>query len=168
MFYFYCDASALGKRYASEVGTEFMNRLFDTVEHDRLLVLAQGVGETLSIAVRRRNSRALTEEAYQHAAQSLRNELIFANQVRLQPALNALVFVALPLIERHSINTTDALVLRSALDQAAVLRGRGDDLALVAADIRLLRAGQIEGLTLLNPETDETARLDVLVGAAPS
>lgn len=66
-------------------------------------------------------------------------------------------------ITKHSINATDAMLLRSALDVVANLRARGDDLVLVAADRRLLRAAQIEGLLTLNPETQTTADLDALL-----
>ena len=55
-FRFYCDASALGKRYAPEVGTPLVNHLFAGVPHSRLVMLTQGLGETLSILVRRRNA----------------------------------------------------------------------------------------------------------------
>jgi predicted nucleic acid-binding protein len=166
MILFYCDASAAGKRYAPEVGSPLVNHLFDTVPHDRLVMLTQGLGETLSLLVRRRNSGALSAAAYQAASRSLRDELIVAGEVRLQPAEDALVFASLPLIERHSINATDALVLRSALDVAAELRPSGDDLVLLAADARLLRATAAEGLPVFNPEVDPQDRLDALIAAA--
>jgi hypothetical protein len=98
-----------------------VNHLFGTVPHDRLAMLTQGIGETLSIVVRRRNGGLLSAAAYQHASQAMRAELITAGQVRLRPAEDALVFTPLSLIEQHSINATDALVLRSALDLADTL-----------------------------------------------
>jgi hypothetical protein len=36
---FFCDAGALGKRYAPEVGTPLVNHLFTTVPHARLVML---------------------------------------------------------------------------------------------------------------------------------
>jgi hypothetical protein len=95
----------------------------------------------------------------------MRNELIAAGQVQLRPSEDALVFTSLPLIDQHSINSTDALVLRSALDLADTLRPAGNDLALVASDARLLRAAGAEGLTVFNPETDSLERLDMLLSA---
>ncbi|MCI0388839.1 MAG: hypothetical protein MOB07_08755 [Acidobacteria bacterium] len=53
--------------------------------------------------------------------------------------------------------------MRSALDFAANLRARGDDLVLVASDGRLLRAAQAEGLIVFNPEKQPTADLDLLL-----
>jgi hypothetical protein len=60
---FYCDASALGKRYAPEVGTPLVNHLFGTVPHHRLVMLTPGLGETLSILVRRRNAGLVSATA---------------------------------------------------------------------------------------------------------
>jgi hypothetical protein len=75
-----------------------------------------------------------------------------------------LVSAAIALIPAHSINATDAILLRSALDLAAQLRAAGDDLLLVASDQRLLRAAQAEGLATFNPETQSPADLDAVVG----
>ena len=64
---------------------------------------------------------------------------------------------------KYSINATDALVLRSSLDAAALLRDVGNGLVFVASDLRLLQAAQAEGLTTLNPETDSQKQIDLLI-----
>jgi predicted nucleic acid-binding protein len=163
---FFCDASALGKRYAPEVGTPLVNHLFAMVPHDRLVMLTQALGEILSIIVRRRNAGVLSQDAYHHASQALRTELIAAGLVRLQATDDALVFASLPLVERHSINATDALVLAAALDFAAPLKATGHALVLVASDARLLCAANAEGVVGFNPETDIQVQLDTLVEAS--
>jgi predicted nucleic acid-binding protein len=162
---FFCDASALGKRYAPEVGTALVNRLFAAVSHDRFVMLTQALGETLSILVRRRNKSELSPDAYQHAAQSLRTELIVAGQVRLRTTDDTLVFASLPLVERHSINSTDALVLAAAIDLSSSLAAAGHALVLVTSDTRLVRAGTQEALAVFNPETDALARLEALLAS---
>lgn len=159
MDFFYWDASALGKRYAPEVGTETVNYLFDAAPHSRFFLLTQSIGEVLSIIVRKRNSDILTTTAYQQAAQALRAELILAGEVRLQTAADSLVFNSLVGIERYSINSTDALILSSALQVAATLGEAGHRLVLVAADVRLLRAAQAEGLSIVNPEIQDSAQI---------
>lgn len=63
------------------------------------------------------------------------------------------------LIETHSLNSVDAIVLRSALDIAMELRSTGDTLVLVASDQRLLRAARTEGLQIFNPEIDSQKTL---------
>jgi predicted nucleic acid-binding protein len=67
------------------------------------------------------------------------------------------------LIEKHSINSTDALILKCALDKAVALRNVGDDLVLVSSDARLVRAAKAEGLPTFNPETDDQQTLDSLI-----
>jgi hypothetical protein len=71
----------------------------------------------------------------------------------------------LPLIIAHSINSTDALILKSALAFARRLRRASDDLVQVASDQRLLRAAHAEGLTTFNPENQDQAALSALAGS---
>ena len=63
------------------------------------------------------------------------------------------------LIETHSLNSVDAMVLRSALNIAAELRSTDDTLVLVASDQRLLRAARTEGWQIFNPEIDSQQAL---------
>ena len=81
----------------------------------------------------------------------------------MEPATRV-VIAALPLIEVHSINATDAIILRLALNLTARMRSLGHDLILVAADQRLLRAAQTEGLLTFNPEIQSRVDLDALLG----
>jgi uncharacterized protein len=166
VFLFFLDASAVGKRYVPEMGSSTVNHLFDRVPHDRLVMLTQTLGETLSIIVRRRNGGKLTDAAYRDASQTLRDELIVAAEVQFRGTDDALVFASLPLIEQHSINSTDALVLRASLELEASLQSDGHSIVLVASDVRLLRAAAAESLAVFNPETEATARLAVLIDAS--
>ena len=52
-----------------------------------------------------------------------------------------LIWASMDLIETHSLNSVDSIVLRSALEVATLLRKAGDELVLVASDQRLLRGG---------------------------
>lgn len=65
-----------------------------------------------------------------------------------------LILGSMRLIETHSLNSVDAVVLCSALNIAAELRNTGDTLVLVASDQRLIRAARAEGLQVFNPEID--------------
>jgi len=78
-------------------------------------------------------------------------------------AENRLIEAALGLLSRHSINATDAIVLRAALDLTNSLRSVVDNLVLVAADRRLLRAAGAEGLVTFKPATQSQADLDALI-----
>jgi hypothetical protein len=61
--FFYLDASALGKRYALEMRTALINRLFDSIAKDRLMVLSISIGEMMSIIVRRHNAGFITSSS---------------------------------------------------------------------------------------------------------
>ena len=62
-------------------------------------------------------------------------------------------------MQTYSLNSVNAIVLRSVLDVATELRGVGDTLVLVASDLRLLRAARAEGLQVFNPEMDSQQML---------
>ena len=163
MRFFYMDASALAKRYAQEIGTPLIDRLFDGVSAVRLYMLNLGVAEVISLLVRKKNAGQLAVPAFNQALLELGREIRSSNQVRKLTADNTIVTAALPLIELHSINATDAVILSSAVDLFADLRKLGDDLTLVASDQRLLRAAQAEGLSTFNPETQSQADLEALL-----
>jgi predicted nucleic acid-binding protein len=163
MRYFYLDASALAKRYAPEPGTPVVHHLFAQITPDRLVVVNVGIAEVVSILVRKRNGRIISQPTYSQAMVNFRAEVINQALVQKIVPFTALVIAALALISQHSINATDAILLRTALDLAASLRARGDDLVLVASDGRLLRAAQAEALLVFNPETQTTADLDLLL-----
>jgi predicted nucleic acid-binding protein len=162
---FYWDASALAKRYAPEIGTPLVNHLFTYVTPDRMLCLIVGVSEVISIFVRKKNARLITPEAFSQALVDFRTEIIEVDAFKLISIEDTLVFASHPLIEKHALNATDALILRSTLNMATVLRPVGNDIVLVTSDHRLLRAAQVEGLQTFNPEIDVQTALDILIQA---
>lgn len=162
MYSFYWDASALGKHYAPENGTDLVNRIFQSADHGRMRILWIGAAEIVSIVVRRRNTSMLTSEDSGRILQEIRREILESPRILLESVTDSVVSSSLSLISKHNINATDAVVLRSALDAAESLRGQGDSLVLVAADTRLVRAARAEGLTTFNPESDTSETLDTL------
>lgn len=162
MNYFYWDASALGKRYANEIGTAIVNQCFATVPANRMMALLVGAGEVISILVRRRNSGLLMNIDYQQAMTQLYAEIINSPDFRLEPATDGTVQSSFVFIPQYSLNATDAIVLRSALTVAQNLRAAGDGLVLLASDARLLTAAAAVGLTIFNPETDSQTTLNAL------
>jgi hypothetical protein len=133
------------------------------VSQDNFLLLNVGVAEVVSILVRKQNGGQITAATFAQTLLDLNAEIVAAAVVQKLVADNSLVADDLALIIRHSINATDAILLRSALDVAAILRMQGDDLILLASDHRLLRAAQTEGLLIFNPEANTTADLDALL-----
>lgn len=164
MNFFYLDASALAKRYALEIGSSVINHLFARVPWDRFYVLSVGIAEVASLLVRKKNAGLFTVAELTQALNQVRVEIFPTGMPRKVPTHTALVIAALPLIEAHAINGTDALILRSALNLAAYQRGHGNDLVLVTSDRRLLRAAHAEGLGTFNPETQDQTTLAALLG----
>lgn len=163
VWYFYLDASALAKRYTVELGTAIINYLFSSASPDRLYLLNIGIAEIVSVLVRKKNSGRLSVVELNQALIDIGAEISFS-AVNKETAENHLVTGALTLIQSHSINSTDAIILRSALDLASQWRTGGDDFVLVASDQRLLRAAQAEGLKTFDPETQPLADLAVFLG----
>ena len=161
---FYMDASALTKRYIPEKGNDLVDEIFNKVPASRIHLLNIGAGEILSVLVRRRNAGALSIANFHQAVADFNAEIVRWAAVTRVSVTTRLVATSLPLIIAHSINSTDALILKSALALARRLRKVGDDLVLVASDQRLLRAAQAEGLTAFNPETQDQAAFAALVG----
>ena len=166
MNYFWLDASALVKRYVPEAGTSVVNYFFTRVPLQQMLCLLESVGEIISIFVRRRNGGAITGSGFNQAMLDFRFEVSFCAEVEKAYPTESQIAASWELIETHSINSTDAIILRCALDSAIELRGDGDDLILVATDTRLLRAAQAEGLHTFNPETDSQAILDTFINSS--
>ncbi len=160
MYHFYFDASALAKRYTRESGSDKMLFLFDNVPLERLSCLTLGAIEVFWICVRKRNDGRITNHQFERATTYLRREVINnQSDFKTISVPDSLVWDSMRLVEAHSLNSVDAMVLRSALDTAAELRSTDDRLVLVASDQRLLRAARTEGLQIFNPELDSQQRL---------
>ena len=161
MIFYFLDASALAKRYISESGTPLVNHLIRTVPEDRLILLIIGFGEILSILVRKKNSKQITESFYYRSVVEFEKEFLNNPKILIQSVTDDLVRNSLSLIESYSINATDAIILECALDLDYELRAKGDDLVLVTTDIRLSNAAKSSGLKVWNPEADSQLDLEL-------
>ena len=159
------DTSALIKHYVPERGNAMADRLFERIEVGQMCGVALTMGELVSVVVRQRNAGRLTAREAAATLIELDQGLLNHPEFRWIDRGAEDIRRSLSLISRHTINATDALVLRSALDADAVFRQAGDTLVLVASDARLVRAARAEGLTVFNPETDTEAQLDALLAA---
>ncbi|MYK20560.1 type II toxin-antitoxin system VapC family toxin [Candidatus Poribacteria bacterium] len=160
MYYFYFDASALAKRYIEETGSDKIDFLFSNVSLERLRCLTIGVMEVFWICVRKKNDGRISVSQFAESTTYLKSEIVDAqSNFRKISVPDSLVWDSMALIETHSLNSVDAIVLRSALDTAAELRNTTDTLVLVASDQRLLRAARSEGLQVFNPELDSQQTL---------
>lgn len=102
----------------------------------------------------------ITRHHFEQAVGYLDNEIInIESDFETIPAENGLIWESIGLMDTHSINSVDAILLCSALDIADDLRNKKNELVLIASDQRLLRAAQTEGLLCFNPETNSQEML---------
>ena len=160
---FYLDASALAKRYVVEQGTFVVNHLFRRVARDDMMCLTLGTIEVISVFVRKKNASAVPDPVFRQAMTDFRSEVIDTANFMKIPATDSLVNAAAPLVAKHALNATDAVILRSVLDLVATLHTTGDALVLVTSDQRLLRAAQAEGVLTFDPTTQTEGDLDALL-----
>ncbi|MDE0482104.1 MAG: type II toxin-antitoxin system VapC family toxin [Candidatus Poribacteria bacterium] len=166
MNYFWLDASAIIKHYISETGTPEMNYFFAHVPLFQMYCLLNGIGEVISIFVRHKNDdkyRNVTKTLFNQLKQQFENEFIYRNEVELVLATEDQITDSWELIEKHSINSTDAIILQCALDLANDLRSDGHRLVLVSSDKRLIRAAKGERMLTFDPENDTQTALDTLI-----
>lgn len=155
MYHFYFDASALVKRYTEEIGSDKVDYLFVNVPLNRLECLTLGAAEVFWICVRKQNDGRITPYEFTHAVANLNREVSSdTSDFRTNSVPDALVWASLNLVETYSLNSVDAIVLRSAIEISTEFRRAGDTLVLVASDQRLLKAASSEGLLIFNPEID--------------
>src|SRR6266849_4350253 len=164
MVSFWLDGSALAKRFVPETGSALVDFVLENVGEPRIYILNIGYAEVVSVLVRKKNAGALSAAQFAQALLNLDQEIIQSLGKHVLSFDNAVTADALALIVKHSINSTDAILLQVAMDVAQHLRGGGDDLALVSSDQRLLRAAQAEGMITFNPESQDQAALGLLVG----
>ncbi len=163
MNFFWLDASAYAKRHVAEKGTQLVNYLFTRVPLERMICLFDGGGEVIFVFVRRRNEGKITTTHFNHLREHFETEFVDRDEIEQVFQTKEQVTDSWDLIEKHSINSPDAILLQCALDRTHELRIEGDNLVLVSSDKRLMRAAMIEGLFTFNPETDSQAALDVLI-----
>ncbi len=160
------DASGLAKRYAPEAGSDTVDTLFQEVTPSGMAATVLGYVETYSILLRKHNRGDISATAYRTAKTALRAEVINEPDFTLLSVDDAALFAGISLMERYSLNSADAGILAVFLRYAHALLSGAASCLLVAADQRLLRAAQAEGLATLDPEqvgpAEVPARLSAL------
>jgi predicted nucleic acid-binding protein len=118
--------------------------------------LTLGFLEVVSNLVRKKNDGRIKKDVFEQAMTELWAEVIDDDRFSLDSADASLVLSSASLIEKHNLNATDAVVLRSALEVRNRLLAEGEEnqLLLLAADKRLSRAARAEGLQAADPEVD--------------
>lgn len=153
--HYFFDASALIKQFISEPGSTRIEALFAFATRSRMHCSWLGVLEAVSIIGRKKNDGRLTREAAEAAITEFIETVLEKREFGLHSLSEELFRAALPLIRRHNLNASDALILQSALQYSRALTPPEGPLVFCAADQRLVRAARAEGLTAFDPEMDE-------------
>ena len=159
------DASALVKRYALEAGSATVNELFVHVSLAQMVATFPGHVETYAALVRKRNRGEITAATFRSAATYLQAEVLSSLDFSLLTVENADLLDGVGFVEVHNLNATDAGILVTYLRYARAQPPNSPTIVLVAADTRLLRAADAEGLTTLNPETVSASDIPALLSA---
>jgi predicted nucleic acid-binding protein len=146
------DASALAKRYADEAGSDTVDVLFTATPPAPMLATFLGYAETAASLRRKLNRGVLDLAAFSAARSALRQEVLYGPDFELLTIYDADILGGIALTDQHNLNSTDAAILAACLRYARAQPPSAAACLLLAADQRLLRAADNEGLRALNPE----------------
>ncbi|MFZ0886940.1 MAG: type II toxin-antitoxin system VapC family toxin [Candidatus Binataceae bacterium] len=138
----YFDTSALIKRFIEEAGSKQVEALIEA--DPRLATSRVAYAEVHAGLARKLREGAMTAGAHRRTSRLFESDWRAYIRVDLVDPLLALVR---DLVQRHPLRAFDAIHLASAIRLQEQL---GDDIRLVAADVRLLAAAKIEGLGTLD------------------
>lgn len=144
------DSSALVKRYAQEIGTNWIFNLFRRSAQNRLYLARITGVEVVAALTKRMRVGSLSASATTKAINRFERE--FSNRYLLVEVSPPIVKTAMSLAKNHALRGYDAVQLASALqanaDRIAV---GGAALTFISADNLLNSAATAEGLTIDNP-----------------
>jgi uncharacterized protein len=147
---YFCDSSAIVKRYVTEIGSAWVVSITaPVVGNDIHLVRITGVEVVSAITRVSRSGRISVAEAA-NSISDFRSD--FANQYQIVEVTHGLLNRAMTLAETHALRGYDAVQLAAALEVNAHYIGRGEPpVTLVSADVELNTAAAAEGLAVDDP-----------------
>ena len=157
------DASSLIKRYFTEQGSATVNALFNQKPFPDMASTPWGYAETYSLLLRKFNGGNLDLSTWSTQVSALQAEVVSSLSFALFPIDSTDVFASTGMMRAHNLNATDAAILTVLVDYARSPRSL--TCLLVAADQRLIRAAQAEGLATLNPEQVAPADVPQILSA---
>ena len=147
---YYCDSSALVKRYADETGTLWVRSLTDPqAGHDIFTAHITGIEVVAAIARKTRMGEIAEHEAAT-AISTFKSH--FTTQYQIVMMTTGIVDRAMELAEQHRLRGYDAAQLASALVIHAELAASGvRELVFISADAGLNEVARAEQLSVQNP-----------------
>jgi hypothetical protein len=147
---FFCDSSAIVKRYVNEAGSNFVDGLAD-LKSGNLILLARITRVEVTAAIARRlKNGSITSADSQNALAAFQHDL--TNNYFTVEITPILLSSATSLATKHALRGYDAVQLAAALEanDEGIANGLAP-LTLVSADKELNTAAQVEGLIVENP-----------------
>lgn len=147
---FFCDSSAIVKRYVNETGSNFVDNLADVQSGNVVLLARITRVEVVSAIARRSKNGSITTADAQNALAAFQHDL--TNNYLTIEVTPILVSAAMSLAAKHTLRGYDAVQLAAALEANDERIANGlPPLTLVSADTDLNAAAQVEGLNVENP-----------------
>lgn len=148
----FCDASAIVKRYASEVGSSWVIGVTDPASGNTIFVARITEVEVVSGITRRVREGTLSATDGSAGTVSLRRDVV--HQYRVVEITPALIDSAVSLVQIHGLRGYDAVQLAAALEVDTDRTPLGlPPLILCSADRALNTAAIAEGLAVEDPNT---------------
>jgi predicted nucleic acid-binding protein len=147
---FFCDSSAIVKRYVNETGSNFVDGLTDLKSGNVILLARITRVEVTSAIARRLKNASLTTTAAQNALAAFQHDL--TNNYFTVEITPVLLSSAMSLATKHALRGYDAVQLAAALEtNDERIANTLTPLTLLSADTELNAAAQAEGLNIENP-----------------
>lgn len=149
---FFCDSSAIVKRYVNEIGSDFVDNLTDLKSGNVILLARITRVEVVAAIARRLKNSSITTADAQNALAAFQYDL--TNNYFTVEITPALLSLAMTLATKHALRGYDAVQLAAALEANDESMTTGlPALTLVSADTELNKAAQAEGLNIENPNS---------------
>ncbi len=147
---FFCDSSAIVKRYVNETGSNYVDNLADS-KSGNIILLARitRVEFAAAVALRLKSGSIIATDA-QNALAAFQHDL--TNNYFTVEITPLLLSAAVTLATKHALRGYDAVQLAATLEASDERIANGlAPLTLVSADTELNSTAQAEGLNVENP-----------------
>jgi predicted nucleic acid-binding protein len=147
---FYCDTSALIKRYSIETGSRWLTNLCDPRNGNTIFTATITKVEAAAALASKRRQKSVSAQIYQQALADLSHD--FVHEYALVPVDMPLIEAAVTLTTRQKLRGYDAVQLAAAQTiQSTLSAAQLPPLTFLTADVELLTAAINEGLMTDNP-----------------
>ncbi len=146
---FFCDSSAIVKRYVNEIGLNYVDNLAESKSGNIILLARITRVEFAAAVARRLKSGSIIATDAQNALAAFQHDL--TNNYFTVEITPLLLSAAVTLATKHALRGYDAVQLAATLEASDERIANGlAPLTLVSADTELNSAAQAEGLNVEN------------------